>query len=336
MDKLMIFDGSFEDELRKHLNTIEELPEDFAIKALEFKRFAVYKTHLAYLRAGAQIIRTNTYRVRTNFIKSRLDLPPIIYVPLINVAVKLAKQAVITYYEETANKYTYEDYDRYHEHRPLIAGSCGSCHVSWNLDPSKDEETLIMTLIDFHKQRVQKLLEAGVDLLTFESIPSKIEANAITRVLARFPDARVWINFLCSESGKLVDGNKFAKIATKFYESMSSQVIAIGAEGVSRGTMIRLIQEVNIKDIKIPFVLYAEECHMPTINEIPITLQYNFVEDWTSKGVRYIGGGTHTFANDIMELRNQMNRYRASTNMVFTSLKARVCSYQAKDNQSKL
>ncbi|XP_014470930.1 PREDICTED: homocysteine S-methyltransferase YbgG-like [Dinoponera quadriceps] len=339
MDKLMVFDGNFEAELRNHLSTTKNLGRQFAVKALEFDRLAVYKTHLAYLHAGAQIIRTNTKRVIMNSLKRRKYFTTF-QESSIDIAVKLAKQAITKYYEEVRGDSASEDFSK---HRPLLAGCCGSYSV-WNFFNISDIRKNLKNMSQsemywFHKIRVKKLMEAGVDLLTFESIPCHNEAKAIRRLLMNCPDARAWITFLCSQEGKLIDGSNFATVATDFYDSLPNQIVAIGVEGVTFDSMKLMMQDVNgIRDIKIPFVLYVEKRHFPITDGIGASssVARNFAEEWINEGVRYFGGSTDIVADNIKKIRKEVDKYCASTGMVFTPLKVRVCSHRDKDNQSKL
>ena len=41
----------------------------------------------------------------------------------------------------------------------------------------------IETLKDFHRRRVQVLVESGPDLIAFETVPNKLEAQVLTRCL---------------------------------------------------------------------------------------------------------------------------------------------------------
>ena len=60
---------------------------------------------------------------------------------------------------------------------------------------------------DMHRPQIKALLEAGVDLLAFETVPALKEASAIVNLLEKeFPDARAWLTFSC-------------KVGARFYEN---------------------------------------------------------------------------------------------------------------------
>lgn len=52
-------------------------------------------------------------------------------------------------------------------------------------------------LIDWHRPQVAALVEAGVDMLAVETIPSLKEAEAILRLLKEFPEAKAYVTFSC-------------------------------------------------------------------------------------------------------------------------------------------
>lgn len=52
-------------------------------------------------------------------------------------------------------------------------------------------------LIDWHRPQVAALVEAGVDMLAVETIPSLKEAEAILRLLKEFPAAKAYVTFSC-------------------------------------------------------------------------------------------------------------------------------------------
>jgi len=53
------------------------------------------------------------------------------------------------------------------------------CYASWHVPGSGNygDAITLKTLKDFHRRRVQVLADAGADLLAFETIPNKIEAQ---------------------------------------------------------------------------------------------------------------------------------------------------------------
>jgi len=55
-------------------------------------------------------------------------------------------------------------------------------------------------LSEFHRPKVQALISAKVDLLAFETVPGRLEAEVLLDLLEEFPQARAWLSFSCKVS----------------------------------------------------------------------------------------------------------------------------------------
>ncbi|XP_014470857.1 PREDICTED: homocysteine S-methyltransferase-like [Dinoponera quadriceps] len=328
MNKLVVLDGDFKSELRRHFLMASTFGEDFPLKALKVDRWSVLKTHLAFLRAGAQIIRTNTYYASSGAVAAHLDLRLNDYSTLIERAVILAKQAVTKYGEETGQDMSSEEYQL---RRPLIAGSCGSAMVSISdvvfnkrsISAKFANERTQSYLEFFHDQRARELVAAGVDMLAFESISTFREVLSIFKVLKKYETVRAWITLYCPQDTKLMDGTEFSGVAAYCYNTLHKQeIMAIGVECDFPETIMPTIRNLNdsYKD-KIPCVLYADKNYILPVTEntagSSTMLQHNHVQEWWNVGIRYIGGGIHTVAEDIQQIRKQVDNFCKFKNEIF-------------------
>lgn len=50
-------------------------------------------------------------------------------------------------------------------------------------------------ITSFHEQRMKALVDANVDLLAIETIPTQAEAEILTELLKKFPGIKAWIAF---------------------------------------------------------------------------------------------------------------------------------------------
>jgi len=50
---------------------------------------------------------------------------------------------------------------------------------------------------EWHRPRIRALVEGGVDLLAFETIPALQEAQVLLELLREFPDTSAWLSFSC-------------------------------------------------------------------------------------------------------------------------------------------
>lgn len=55
----------------------------------------------------------------------------------------------------------------------------------------------IELLKEWHRPRIEALLDGGADLLAFETVPCKMEGIALVELLKEFPNARAWLSFSC-------------------------------------------------------------------------------------------------------------------------------------------
>lgn len=101
--------------------------------------------------------------------------------------------------------------------KPLIVGSVGpygaSLHDGSEYTGSYAATTPIDTITEFHIPRIKALVEAGVDLLALETIPCKVEAEALVTLLKeQFPNTRAWLTFSVSVS--TCQDNWFVKVVS--------------------------------------------------------------------------------------------------------------------------
>lgn len=342
----MVLDGNFETELSHFVSPVGQDDKTFSLKALTNNRFAVFNTHLAYLRAGAQIIRTNTYRATQHTIRHHLNVSTSDSMSIITQAVVLGHMALMKHYEETGGHCS--NTAGFHQSRALLAGTCGSYRVSCfdKISGCTEEANSDSTrfLFAFHKMRVDKFLKGPlkVDLLAFESISSLKEMEAIVQTLKLYPTARAWITFLCMENGRLLDGTTFKMAATSFYYELTQQCVAIGVECSSPDSMKPVMESLYVNRVPtIPYMFYIDKWYLPVRlvsfygpAGASALLEHNFVQEWFDIGVRYFGGGKDTTADDITKIRANVNDYFMNHAVIFNVL--RPLSYKKNDKISKL
>lgn len=138
---------------------------------------AVYATHLDFLRAGADIIETNTYQASVSGLTKHLSITEEESIKLLHEAVNLAKKAVNDYTKEIIGNNDVENKN------PIIAGSCGpygaSLHDGSEYNGAYGKTTSHEVMMAWHKSRIDALVDAGIDLLALETIPCYQEAEVI-------------------------------------------------------------------------------------------------------------------------------------------------------------
>ncbi|XP_046853710.1 homocysteine S-methyltransferase YbgG-like [Xenia sp. Carnegie-2017] len=78
----------------------------------------------------------------------------------------------------------------------------------------------------WHRPRINALVQAGVDFLAIETIPSLTEAEAILSVISDYPGVVCWIAFSCKDDKHLCHGENFCDAITVIEKF--KQVEAVG------------------------------------------------------------------------------------------------------------
>ena len=61
--------------------------------------------------------------------------------------------------------------------------------------------TILQELLSWHRPRIARLLEGGVDILACETLPALREAEILCQLLEEFPSALAWMSFSCRVMG---------------------------------------------------------------------------------------------------------------------------------------
>jgi len=103
----------------------------------------------------------------------------------------------------------------------LIVVRCSSCSGHYGENVSLDK------LKEFHRRRLQVLVEAGPDLLAFETIPNKLEAQACVELLEEEKvQIPAWICFTSVDGEKAPSGESFEECLEPL--NKSNNIYAVG------------------------------------------------------------------------------------------------------------
>ena len=165
-NRVTVIDGSFSTQLSKHVGIVDGDP-------LWSSRFnatnpdAVIQTHLDFLRAGAEVILTNTYQASVEGYVEHLKLDRNEAIALIKASVQLAHVAKERFLkEDQSNK------------EPQIIASIGPygahLHDASEYTGSYADNITVDALKKWHRVRINAVLQAGVDGLAIETIPCRV------------------------------------------------------------------------------------------------------------------------------------------------------------------
>ncbi len=214
---VVILDGAMATELERRGAKLDD--SLWSAKVLLESPELIRKVHYDYFVAGADVAITASYQATFQGLAER-GLSRGESADLIRLSVQLAQEARDTFWEDAAR--------REGRMRPLIAGSVG-CYGAYLADGSEyrgDYGLGLEELVDFHRGRMEVLAGAGVDLLACETIPCKVEAEALAEVLLEFPETPAWLSFSCRDEEHVCEGDPLADCAAVVEDV--DNVVAVG------------------------------------------------------------------------------------------------------------
>ena len=293
---LLVLDGALATELeRRGCDLRDPL---WSAKVLLEAPEQIRQVHEDYFAAGADCAITASYQASVDgFMRRGLSRAGAL--ALIQRSVQLAIEAREAFWREPAN--------RIGRPRPWVVASIGPYGAvladgsEFRGDYGLSEEELM----DFHRERLAALVEAGADLLACETIPCFIEARALVRLLAEFPIARAWISFSARDEAHLWQGERLAECAAWLDDQ--PQVVAIGVNCTAPRYLPGLIEATRTVTCK-PIVVYPNSgetydpeqrgwCGIPDIEAFARAAQR-----WYASGARLIGGCCRTTPDHIRAL----------------------------------
>jgi len=258
--------------------------------------------HREYLEAGADCIVTASYQASiAGFGERGMDRAEASTTLLSSV--RLAQEAREEFWSVPEN--------RRGRRQPLIAASIGpyGAFLADGSEYTGDYDLDAAGLEEFHRERLRLLADSGADLLACESIPSRIEAGVLVRLLDETHDARAWISFTCRDAEHLSDGTEIDRVAEEV--ASSPRVVAVGVNCTAPRNLSGIIARIRAATDK-PIVAYpnsGEIWDSPSRSWRPgeESLDLAFAApSWVELGARVIGGCCRIGPNDIRRLRRRL------------------------------
>ncbi|MFG3259989.1 homocysteine S-methyltransferase [Streptomyces sp. NPDC048172] len=158
-------------------------------------------------------------------------------------------------------------------------------------------------LVEFHRPRVEALVEAGPDVLALETVPDIDEAEALLRAVEGC-GVPVWLSFT-------VDGPRTRAgqpLADAFaLAAGNDQVLAVGVNCCAPRDVLPAVEEASRVTSGKPVVAYPNsgEGWNPTEGTWsgPATFGSSLAPSWAASGARLIGGCCQVAPAQIAELR---------------------------------
>jgi len=295
---VLVIDGALATELeRRGYNLKDDL---WSAKILLEQPEAIKQLHFDYFKAGADCAITASYQATLEgFMKRGLNEQDAL--ALIQKSVKLAIEARDEFWADETN--------RLGRSKPFVAASVGP-YGAFLADGSEYRGNYGLTekeLMDFHRPRMQGLIEAGADLLACETIPAPIEARALVKLLDEFQSVHAWISFSCRDEAHVSEGDELAECIRQV--EASPFVEAVGINCTSPRYIPSLIREAK-KATNKPVLVYPNsgETYDATKSDWdghPVHESFGEgAKVWYDAGARLIGGCCRTTPEDIQVIAN--------------------------------
>ncbi len=249
---------------------------------------AVEEAHRAFLDAGADVLITASYQVSFEGFAG-LGLDAGAAAEALRASVTIARDAAATVDREVIVAASVGPYG-------AILSDGSEYTGRYGLTPEQ--------LAEFHRRRIEVLMDAGPDLLAIETIPSAVEAAALVEVLAELPEARAWFSFTCADSATLADGTSFPDVVEMV--AASPQVVAVGVNCTQPMFVKELIVAARAVTSK-PVVVYPNRGGVWDASQkrwlgAEGAALAELAPVWLTAGASLIGGCCGTDATDIAAL----------------------------------
>lgn len=295
--EVMILDGALATELEMHGCNLDD--PLWSARVLLDNPDLIYQVHLDYFYAGSDCAITASYQATVDaFSKRGIE---------VNDALELIKKSVYLARRARDNFWREEGAHIKKRPKPLVAASVGP-YGAFLADGSEyvgNYGVTDETLETFHRARINALIEAGADLLAFETIPSLQEAKVISCLLTEFPHTYAWLTFTVKNEREISDGSLLEECVHMLEDNKQIAAIGMNCSPVSviTGAITNLAAHT-----KKPIIVYPNsgETYDPETNKwhgLKSCDRFDTKsEEWFQAGARIIGGCCRTTPHHIKEL----------------------------------
>jgi homocysteine S-methyltransferase len=290
-----ILDGGLATELEARGHDLSD--RLWSARLLATDPASIEDVHLAYYRAGAEVATTASYQASIEgFAAVGLDRDAAL--GFIALSVELAARARERYTAEAGLD------------RPLlVAGSVGP-YGAMLADGSEyrgDYDPGRAALIDFHRPRIEALVEAGADLLAFETIPTVREAEVLVGLLDEV-DVRAWLSYSCRDGASTSAGEP---IAEAMAVGAHPRIVAVGVNCTAPRHLPALLDAAR-RATDQPLIAYPnggdrwDPVARRWVADDGGTYAAAAVASWVDVGATWLGGCCGTGPSEIAALADRV------------------------------
>jgi homocysteine S-methyltransferase len=261
---------------------------------------AIEDVHLEYFRAGALVATTASYQATVpGFAAAGLDRAAAL--AAIRASVTIARRARDRHVSEASDQPSAD---------LLVAGSVGpyGAVLADGSEYRGDYDPGAAALRDVHAPRMEALLEAGVDLFAFETIPTIREAEVLVGLLDEF-EAPAWLSYSCRDGSSTSAGERIAEAVAL---GDHPRIVAVGVNCTAPRFVPGLLAASQATTDQ-PLIAYpngGDRWDAAARRWIADDGQGGFdpdaVASWTTLGATWLGGCCGTRPTDIARLAERL------------------------------
>lgn len=290
-------DGALATELEAHgCDLTDSL---WSAKVLLEQPELIKRVHRDYFAAGAQVAITASYQATPQgFAQKGISEEEALQ--LVALSVELAQEARREFLAENPRATPL-----------LIAGSVGP-YGAFLADGSEYRGDYILSndeFKEFHRPRITALVDAGVDLLACETLPSLAEARALLELVEEY-GVESWFSFTLRDGGHISDGTTLSEVASlcEKYSHVAAigvncvplELVSSAVDALAQATDLPLIAYPNSGETYDP----ASKTWGPTpssedVEGAPAKSFVELASSWRDAGARLVGGCCRTTPRDI-------------------------------------
>lgn len=275
---------------------------------------AIEDVHLAYFRAGARVATTASYQASIEgFAAAGLDREAALR--LIALSVELAMRARERFSAETDGVGVGDDTSLPDASPLFVAGSVGpyGAMLADGAEYRGDYDPGAAALTQFHRPRIEALVEAGADLLAFETIPTVREAEVLVRLLDDM-EVPAWLSYSCRDGSTTSAGEP---IAAAVALGKHPRIVAVGVNCTAPRHMPALLAAAHEATDR-PLIAYPnggdrwDAGARRWVADGGGAYDPVAVASWTGLGASWLGGCCGTRPAEIARLAAAVNRAAAA------------------------
>ncbi len=298
---IVVLDGALATELERRGADLND--PLWSAKILLERPELIKQVHLDYFRAGADCATTASYQATIAGLMQR-GLTREQSLRVIQQSVMIARDA--------RDEFWGDENDALNRPYPFIVASIGP-YGAFLHDGSEYRGDYTLNeneLIEFHRERMSVLIDAGADMLACETIPCLLEARALAKLLTEFPNTCAWFTFAARDEMHISHGETIVECAALL--NANPQVAAIGVNCTSPRYINGLIRNLYNATQK-PIIVYPnsgeifDAAHNQWLGETSCDAFGMQARGWYANGARVIGGCCRTTPDHINQVVAQKN-----------------------------